>query len=353
MGNEHDKNGHTPEGDVIPVSPEANEEQVLMERLRAMRTKLGVTLTEALDLIEREIDRSIAEVTATTREGARRHTSEFVVPVENVPNLEDIASRLGVDVMELEDEIEFAQRAITPEVKYVRLNNERGEESLIRVMRCSVQPVKNQYGEFSLFKFEVDDKWKNYYVLTQRKGFDRETIMPTFEDKDELLVRIDSGCTCGMTFLDQSCDCRLQLHKAMQMITEKGEGMIIHIPGQDGRGMGHEFKAGTEILKDKGFTTVEAAVHLAKSGNIDGRTYSGSLAVANFLGVGRDTRYNFMTNNPNKLEIFEKNGHAITNTPVVVEHHPDAEVHLKAKEAHMGHKREGKLDRTNGTAKVS
>lgn len=61
-------------------------------------------------------------------------------------------------------------------------------------------------------------------------------------------LRIDSGCDSGQLYQDGGCDCSNQLMMALNDVAQNG-GLIIHIPGQDGRGYGVITKMETEALK--------------------------------------------------------------------------------------------------------
>ena len=83
------------------------------------------------------------------------------------------------------------------------------------------------------------------------------------------------------------------------MIDAAGEGILIHIRTQDGRGMGLPFKLATLYLqRELGLHTVEAANMLSGGRSIDNRSYTGAIAVLKFLGCGPDYGFDVMTNKP-------------------------------------------------------
>ncbi|MEK9151523.1 MAG: hypothetical protein AAB547_02735, partial [Patescibacteria group bacterium] len=171
-------------------------------------------------------------------------------------------------------------------------------------------------------------------------GLDQNHLIPAFKQTISLVLRTDSGCETGQVFGDLTCECNEQLHLALKTIEKVGEGMIITIPRQDGRGMGLTFKLATLWLQDVlGVNTVESATLLAPGGVIDVRTYSGVICILKFFGIAKNCKINLATNNPKKAEVFAENGYTVVDyTPIIVEPNEHTEMHLKAKQDHLGHK---------------
>jgi len=168
-----------------------------------------------------------------------------------------------------------------------------------------------------------------------------ETLNPIFSQEDGLVLRTDSGCETGQLFGDLTCECCEQLKLAMQKIAEVGEGMIINIPRQDGRGMGLTFKLATLWIQNElKVHTVESVGLLAPDGVIDIRTYSGVICILKFFGVLPSCTINLATNNPNKLSVFEENGYTMSKdlVPITIEPNKHTAHHLEAKEKHLNHK---------------
>lgn len=161
-----------------------------------------------------------------------------------------------------------------------------------------------------------------------------------FKNKDQLVLRIDSGCETGQVFGDLTCECNDQLYLALETLEEVGEGMLINIPCQDGRGMGLTFKLATLWIQDMlGVNTVEAASLLVPGGVIDVRTYSGVICILKFFGISTTCWINLATNNPKKADVFAENGYMMADyIPVVIEPNEYTKAHLQAKQDHLGHK---------------
>ena len=192
----------------------------------------------------------------------------------------------------------------------------------------------------SLFHIQANDEWRDYYVLYI--GLLDQNKMPNLAENNdkEIIVRIDSGCLTGMVFGDRTCDCHEQLLIAIDSAIENGIGFIIHIPSQDGRGMGIDFKLKT--LDEQYYNhlnTVESAKKVSCLENIDRRTYHGAVGCLKLLGVKLNMRLNIATNNPEKIEAFKLAGFTNLNTSRVFATHISDEVkkHLSAKQQFLGH----------------
>lgn len=124
------------------------------------------------------------------------------------------------------------------------------------------------------------------------------------------------------------------------MLEKIGEGVLISIPSQDGRGMGLTFELAMLWIQDVlGVNTVESASLLAPGGVIDIRTYSGVIFILKFFGISKTCRINLATNNPKNAEVFAENGYTVVDyTPIVIKPNEHTEAHLQAKQDHLGHK---------------
>jgi GTP cyclohydrolase II len=140
-------------------------------------------------------------------------------------------------------------------------------------------------------------------------------------------------------FGDLTCECRDQLNRAIELICGIGEGIIVNIPFQDGRGMGLPFKLATLTLQDLlGVNTVESASMLALDSVIDVRTYAGVVGILKFFQIPTSCKIDLATNNPEKLRVFVENGYTIGERHYIsVEPTRLTEHHLNAKHDHLGH----------------
>lgn len=250
-------------------------------------------------------------------------------------DLEDIAQKYGHSRNEVNQVVEQARRSLVPIVQTFEVT-EAGQTSGVQVERQGVGPIDTPFGPFHQFAFKVGDRWSKYTVLYRGDLSDR--FMPVLQDPSQLLLRIDSGCETGQLFLDVTCECRQQLHLAMATIRDAGEGMIIHIPLQDGRGLRLPFKLATlRIQAELGVDTVESSLMLKPDGDRDERTFAGVLALLKFLDISPQTLLRLMSNNPRKLVVFNENGYKVSVVPAVVEPTEHTRRHLHAKQEHLGH----------------
>jgi len=207
----------------------------------------------------------------------------------------------------------------------------------LKISRTGVGPIKNKFGRFWQLNFRVDDRWQSYRVLAAGEPDERFDLH--VDSRRAMPLRIDSGCTTGQLHLDETCDCLKQLHVGIRRIRRAGQGLVIGVPGQDGRGMGSDFKLGTLLLEDElDLDTYDAATLLAASHRVDARTYAGAVGILKFLGVPRDQRILLLTNNPHKLQALADNGFTnVVRSPIRIPATPHTAKHLAAKKSKMGH----------------
>lgn len=261
------------------------------------------------------------------------------MPKPKVPHVtpEEIAARYNLPLDFVERQLGRAKLAMRPWTKDISIIEE-GKEVVLSVTRLGVGVITTPYGKFWQYDFKLSDAWVKYSVLVCCHTLSPK-LQPLWRNKDTLTMRTDSGCETGQVFHDATCECREQLHLAMQELVRAGEGLIVNIPRQDGRGKGLPFKLATLLLQDAlGVNTVESASMLAEDGDIDVRTYAGVIAVIKFLGITTETSINLVTNNPYKSNVFIENGFKLTPFKAIVVP-PTAHTarHLQAKHEHLGH----------------
>ncbi len=208
---------------------------------------------------------------------------------------------------------------------------------LLSVGKIRYSEIKNDY--LWLYHFEINDEWKDYFVLA--KGtIDKDTSLLNLKGVDDkpIFVRIDSGCMTGMIFGDRTCECKEQLEMAISELKKKDFGFIIHIPKQDGRGMGIDFKLNTLTIQDEtNQDNISVSRQLAGISNIDKRNYYGSVAILKYFEIN-NVNIDIATNNPQKIAIFEDNGYKILNrTPMIIKPSTLTDKHLNAKKEKLGH----------------
>jgi GTP cyclohydrolase II/3,4-dihydroxy 2-butanone 4-phosphate synthase/GTP cyclohydrolase II len=252
-------------------------------------------------------------------------------------DLHQVALRNRINLGEVERIVSMARQSMKP-IKKDFTVRENSMERTYTVTRRGVGRLQTASGLFWQLDFFVDDCWGKYSVIVC--GDISNDFAPKFKKRNRILMRIDSGCESGQRFSDITCDCRDQLMLSLQEIAKAGEGIVINIPYQDGRGMGNYFKLATLSLQERlHLTTVEAASVLTDAGLIDKRTYAGVVAILRFLQIAEEREIGLLTNNPHKLSVFEDNGYrTITRIPMVVPPTRYTQQHLESKQIYLDHK---------------
>ena len=223
-----------------------------------------------------------------------------------------MARRPDLDVFAKEHGLKIA--TISDLIKY-RQHSER------LVQQVSSAHLPTEYGDFQIYAYE--SKYENVTHVALVKG--------NVEGKN-VLVRVHSECLTGDIMGSLRCDCGNQLHRAMRMIEEAGEGVILYMR-QEGRGIGLGNKIKAYHLQDNGMDTVEA--NLALGFPDDLRDYGIGAQILVDLGL---RRIKLMTNNMRKVIGIEGYGLEITER-VSIEVDPVDEnlKYLETKRDKLGH----------------
>jgi 3,4-dihydroxy 2-butanone 4-phosphate synthase/GTP cyclohydrolase II len=221
-----------------------------------------------------------------------------------VPELAKIAAEFNLRIISIKDLIAY------------RLNTDS-----ILVKGTEVK-LPTEFGEFNLIPFIQKSNGLEHVAIT--KG--------SWEENDQVLVRVHSSCVTGDIFRSYRCDCGNQLHEAMKMVQKEGKGIIIYL-NQEGRGIGLYNKMKAYKLQEQGLDTVEANVELGFKE--DERDYGVGAGMLHSLGV-RNLR--LITNNPVKKAGLEGYGMKIVETiHMEVPTNKHNQFYLETKRDKMGH----------------
>ena len=162
----------------------------------------------------------------------------------------------------------------------------------LQIKRAVCARIPTSAGAFQLCVYENTRDNKEHMAL----------VMGDVDEQIEVLVRIHSECFTGDVLGSRRCDCGEQLQRAMDLVSQTQQGVIIYLR-QEGRGIGLAEKLRAYNLQDDGLDTVDA--NLALGHAADARDYSMAAAILADLGI-RSVR--LMTNNPEKIHELQKLG---------------------------------------------
>jgi 3,4-dihydroxy 2-butanone 4-phosphate synthase/GTP cyclohydrolase II len=149
-----------------------------------------------------------------------------------------------------------------------------------------------------------------------------------------VLVRVHSECLTGDVLGSLRCDCGSQLEIAMAQVVEAGEGVVLYMRSQEGRGIGlaNKMKA-YHLQQTKGLDTVDANKALGLP--VDIRDYGVGAQILRDLGI-REMR--LLTNNPSKYHAMRGYGLKITErVPLQAKAGRHNEAYLRVKRDKLGH----------------
>jgi 3,4-dihydroxy 2-butanone 4-phosphate synthase/GTP cyclohydrolase II len=222
-----------------------------------------------------------------------------------MPALEKFSETHGIGICTIADIIEYRMRT----------------ESFVRRAAETVIPTSFA-GEFKAVVYENDvDKLLHIAMV---KG--------EIDPEQPVLVRVHSECLTGDTFGSLRCGCGPQLHQAMSLIENEGNGVLLYIR-QEGRGIGLVNKLKAYALQDQGFDTVEANEKLGFKPDM--RNYGIGAQILVDLGV---RKMRLLTNNPKKMVGLEGyNLSVVDQVPIEVEPNEHNKCYLECKKLKMGH----------------
>lgn len=149
---------------------------------------------------------------------------------------------------------------------------------------------------------------------------------------ENALVRVHSECLTGDVFGSKRCDCGEQLHRALRLISQNGNGVLLYMR-QEGRGIGLANKLRAYALQDAGSDTVEANHRLGYPADL--RDYGIGAQILVDLGI-RTMR--LLTNNPRKIIGLEGYGLKIAErVPLEVEPNEVNRRYLETKRDKLHH----------------
>jgi len=221
-----------------------------------------------------------------------------------LPDLLQMAKEFDLKIISIKDLIEYRLTA----------------ETLIHKEVAVKMPT--EWGDFDMIAYTQLDTGEHHLALV--KG--------SWEPDEPVLVRVHSSCVTGDIFGSCRCDCGPQLHKAMEMISREGKGVVVYM-NQEGRGIGLINKLKAYHLQENGYDTVEANLQLGFK--MDQRDYGVGAQILRSLGI---SKMRLMTNNPKKRAGLVGYGlEVVDNVPIEIAPNPHNEAYLKTKRDKMDH----------------
>ncbi len=197
----------------------------------------------------------------------------------------------------------------------------RKSEKLVVLEQVVQMPT--EYGEFELHLYRSLVDGAHHLALVKGK------ILPS----KATLVRVHSECLTGDIFGSMRCDCGTQLQSALQQIEAAGNGVLLYMRQQEGRGIGLPAKIHAYKLQEEGLDTVEANLQLGFPAEL--RDYGVGAQILHDIGV---RKMRFMTNNPKKVIGLEGYGLKIVEVvPIKSKPNKHNAKYLETKRLKMGH----------------
>jgi len=224
----------------------------------------------------------------------------------NREQLFELARKFELEIITIEELIKYRRR----------------REKIVDRIADAELPTK--YGKARIYVYQV--KYETEEPIAIVFGEPAEAKSP--------LVRLHSSCFTGDLLSSLRCDCGDQLHRALQMIGQEGQGVLVYLP-QEGRGIGLAEKIKAYHLQDQGLDTIEA--NLALGHKADLRDYGIGIQILKDL---RLSNIRLLTNNPKKTDAFIYGGFDLTvsdQVPIFGDVNEHNEQYLATKRDRMGH----------------
>lgn len=224
--------------------------------------------------------------------------------MSRIPQLKEFSQKYNIKFIAIQDLIKY------------RLKTER----LVKNVAQAMLPTK--FGEFRIYIFQDTLNGQEHIAL----------IKGHIAKQKNILVRVHSQCITGDIFHSIRCDCNEQLHNALSMIEQEGQGVLLYMR-QEGRGIGLTNKIKAYKLQEQGLDTVEANINLGFAPDL--RDYGIGAQILKELGL---STIRLMTNNPKKIVGLTGYGlQIVERIPIQVIANIKNRKYLETKKTKLGH----------------
>lgn len=151
---------------------------------------------------------------------------------------------------------------------------------------------------------------------------------------EDVIVRIHSGCVTSEVFGMENCDCKWQLERAIEIITVSSAGIIVYLPGQEGKGNGLFNKIRSFELQNVGLRSADAYEMIGLPS--DARQFDFAIQILKDFGV---KSIKLITNSPAKIMACVEGGLVVSERIPVVMNNPNKTIKqlLENKRQHFNH----------------
>jgi GTP cyclohydrolase II len=209
-----------------------------------------------------------------------------------------------------------------PKAHRAHTGNPKEAELLHLVEFYSSTLLPTEFGEFNVSVFRERKTGKEHLAIVKGE----------IQGVSNLLIRMHSECLTGEVLHSLKCDCKDQLHAALERIAQEQQGMVIYLR-QEGRGIGLGNKIRAYALQERGYDTVDANRALGFGDDL--RTYDVAAAILRYFEIDS---VSLLTNNPLKLDSLGKFGiHVQGRIPLLCPPNQHSRQYFESKSARMGH----------------
>lgn len=183
------------------------------------------------------------------------------------PELERFARKHGLPIISIADLVAYRKKSAS-------------------ARREGKARLPTAFGNFDAYAYQVEGSVHEHLAL----------VFGGLTNAYGVLVRIHSECLTGDVFGSRRCDCGERLRASMELVAQRGQGVVIYLRGHEGRSVGSVDKICAYELQEAGLDTLQANEALGLPS--DARDYLVAVDILKDLGL---SSVELLTNNPQKV----------------------------------------------------